>query len=108
MDADYGKILEGCYNIQRMTRGLPRDIKQLFLPETADGLAALEERIKHLRKWEKRRWRVMMIQNACGFSFRPNEFLHETETRARIYGLKHNDLPDQRKHTGDQGGWPGI
>ena len=108
MDAAYVEALETCHNVQRMMRGLPADIRPLFLPKTVEGLTELEERIKHLRKWEKRRWRVMMIQNSCGFSFRPNEFLQETETRARVYGLRHNDRPDQRKATGDAGGWPNV
>jgi len=108
METDYIQALAVCPNVHRLLRGIPQNAWPLFLPPTADDLPAFEERIKRLRRWEKKRRRVIIIQRACGFSLRPNEFLPEVETRARILGLRQTGWDDPRKPTGDAGGWPNI
>jgi hypothetical protein len=108
MEAEYVQALSVCPNVQRMLRGIPQNAWLLFLPPRAEDLAAFEERIKQARRWEKKRQRVMMIQRSCGFSLRPNEYLSEVETRARIFGLRYTGGEDRRKPTGDAGGWPNV
>lgn len=106
MTEDYRNALEAYPNVKRLIRGLPEELWTTLLPETFGDLAAFEERLKAMRKRDKERQRVMNLQRACGFELRPNEFLHETETRARAYGRKFNDWSDSQRTAGNQGGWP--
>lgn len=105
MNYDVERALQPYYNIRMMLDGIPRDIWRLLLPEREEKLALLESNILFFRRRAKEREQVMNIQKLCGFALRPNESLREVSIRARLAGLKKEQLRkrynDRRRHGDD-------
>jgi len=92
MKYDIDQALKPYYNIQMMLDHIPRDIWDLFLPAQEEKLAVLESNILFFRRRARERDQVMSIQRLCGFPLRPNESLRETNIRAKLAGLRKEQL----------------
>ena len=64
--------------------GIPADILDIFVPETAREKYMLSKAIKRLRIREKERNYVMENQQHFSLPLRPNETLKKTMIRARL------------------------
>ena len=105
MNYDVDRALQPYYNIRMMLDGIPRDIWRVLLPDREERLALLESNILFFKRRAKEREQVINIQRLCGFPLRPNESLREVNIKARLAGLKKEQLRkkfNDRKH-GDNG-----
>lgn len=84
-----------------MLDGLPRDLWDIFLPETAGGLPDLEANIMSFVARADEREAVISLQRLCGMPLRPNESLAETKAKVRLRGVQKRKLLDKRKRQGD-------
>lgn len=111
MNYDVERALQPYYNIRMMLEGIPRDIWQLLLPDREERLALLESNILFFKRRAKEREQVINIQRLCGFPLRPNESLREVNIKARLAGLKkeqlrkkYNDRKDKDRESDDNDG----
>jgi hypothetical protein len=74
--------------IRAMLVGIPQQLWDIFLPDAASDLPALERRLTTFKGRAVDREKVMTIQKACGFPLRPNDPLHEMVAKMRIQKLK--------------------
>ena len=94
---DVKKALRSYPNAQAMLAGLPDDLLDIFLPNTAEELARLETNILAFKARSIDRDKVMSLQKLCDFPLRPNSSLREVNTRARIQGLKKDIVRRKRR-----------
>lgn len=92
MNYDVDRALQPYYNIRMMLEGIPRSVWDLLLPEREERLALLESNILFFKRRAKEREQVINIQRLCGFPLRPNESLREVNIKARLAGLKKDQL----------------
>jgi hypothetical protein len=92
MKYDPTKALRPFHNVRAMIRGIPRQLWDIFLPESLTGLPGLESSILALRTREVDRKKVIAIQQMCGFPLRPNAPLREMAAKVKILRMK------RRKH----------
>lgn len=107
MNYDVDRALQPYYNIRMMLEGVPRDIWQVLLPDREERLALLESNILFFKRRAKEREQVINIQRLCGFPLRPNESLREVNIKARLAGLKKEQLRkkfNDRKNTDESDG----
>jgi hypothetical protein len=83
-----GKALRSYHNVRMMLKNVPRDLWHIFLPVSADDIAALERNILAFKTREIDREKVITIQKMCGFPLRPNAPLREMLTKVRIQDKK--------------------
>ena len=99
MNYNIEEALKPFYNVRMMLYSIPRELWDIFLPETEQGLTSLETNILALKSREADREQVMSIQRLCGMPLRPNDSLAEVKSRARVQGIKNDKL---RKHHNDE------
>jgi hypothetical protein len=87
-----------------MLKGLPRQIWEIFLPDTLAELTVLESNILAYRSRETDREKVITIQKLCGFPLRPNMPLREAITRLKIHKKKKNLSEWNNSNTDRKGG----
>jgi hypothetical protein len=97
MKYDVDKALRSYLNVREMLKGIPRELWDIFLPDSRKDLARLETAIVAFKRHEMEREQVISIQKLCGFPLRPNASLRETNIKARIQGLK-NKLRQRKKN----------
>ena len=71
------KIPDSYHNLKAMLTGIPKDLWNIFLPETDDGMAMLDADILAQEARDIQRNKVMEIQKLCGFMLRPNEQIRD-------------------------------
>ncbi len=105
MNYDVDRALQPYYNIRMMLEGVPRDIWTVLLPDREERLALLESNILFFKRRAKEREQVINIQRLCGFPLRPNESLREVNIKARLAGLKKEQLRKKfnDRKSGDEG-----
>lgn len=86
--------LDSFPNVMKTLESIPRQLWDIFLPDTIEDLAMLEADIVAQRDRDRDRDKVMAIQQLCGFPLRPNESVQDVTARARIQGLKNQALLD--------------
>lgn len=92
MNDEIREVIGSYPNVLLMLKGLSRELWQIFLPDTADGLAMLEADILSQRKRDVERDKIMAIQRLCGFPLRPNAPLQDVVEQAKLQGLKNDHL----------------
>ena len=78
--------------IRAMLADIPRLLWDIFLPDAAADLPALERQVGACKAREVDREKVMTIQKALGLPLHPNAPLHEMVARVRIRKLKEDEL----------------
>ncbi len=76
------------YRTAAQLAGLPKNIWDLFLPDTDKELQDLEKRLGQLPKWEKDRAQVIALQKQYGMPFHPNMSGRDLGIRIRIELLR--------------------
>ena len=99
MNESLSRTLEPYYNVRHLLESIPQDLWDIFLPSTDAGLLELETRIVNFKAREVERQRVMAIQELCDFPLRPNATLKETQLKARLEGIRKDQL--RRRRNGD-------
>ena len=94
MTKEIEKALPSYHNVRDMLESIPRNARDLFLPDDEAGLAMLEADILAQRKRDIERDKVVAIQKLCKFPLRPNESFRDVAARARNLGLKNSKLLD--------------
>ena len=84
--------LQPYHNIRTMLKGIPRELWDIFLPSSEEKLAILESNILFFKRRAGERDQVMSIQRLCEFPLRPNESLRKANIRARLAGLRKEQL----------------
>lgn len=74
--------------ILKMFEGLPDDIKDLFIPQSADELFELEFNSAKFKSREADREKVRAMQTQHKLPLRPNESLRRTKIMVRIAQFK--------------------
>jgi hypothetical protein len=96
MTNDLRKTLNSYPNVLAMMDGIPEDLWEVFLPDTDEGLARMEANIVAYKARALDREKAMSLQRLCGFPLRPNVSLREASARARIQGLRNDQLHRRR------------
>lgn len=92
MKYDLDIALKPFHNIRMLLEGIPRELWDIFLPAHEEKLAILESNILFFKRRAKERDQVMSVQRLCGFPLRPNESLRKVNIKARLAGLKKDQL----------------
>ena len=101
MSANVEQYLDAYTCTKAMLNGLPRDLWDIFLPETPGGLPDLEANIISFVARAEEREAVISLQRLCGMPVRPNEALAETKAKARLRGAQKRKLMEEKKRQGD-------
>jgi hypothetical protein len=96
MTDDAKKTLKSYPNLLVMLEGIPKDLRDLFLPDTDEDKAQTEANIVAFKARALDREKVMSLQRLCGFPMRPNASLREVSAKAKIQGLKMDRLRRRR------------
>jgi len=92
MNYDIKMAMEEFSNVREMLDGIPEELWSIFVPEHYDDITYLDRNIERFKARQAERDRVMSIQRLCELPLRPNSSLHETKTKARLEGMKKNQL----------------
>jgi hypothetical protein len=87
--------------VLKMLEGIPKDIQDIFTPQTEDELLELESNMINFKSREKDREKVMQLQKQHGLPLRPNQILRTLMIRIRIQQLRKKFKNDFSDYGGD-------
>lgn len=82
------KALKTCHRIKAMLDEIPRELWDIFLPDSVDDIKFMEKSIRKFKTREAERKKVISLQQTNGLPLRPNNSLRETKIKIRIKALK--------------------
>ncbi len=98
-------LLKKAPHVLRMLQDIPRDLWDIFVPETEEDVIAMEMNLMNFEKKEQDREKVRSVQKQFNLPIRPNQDVEKLSVLVRIFLLKqekrqykdkgYHDLPDE-------------
>ncbi len=80
--------LKKCKNVREMLEGIPRQLWEVFMPQTVDEFQASDDNFRSFKARESEREKVIALQRLYSFPPRPNATVRDTITRIMIEKYK--------------------
>ena len=80
--------LRRCENVRNMLEGIPRQLWDIFIPNTVEEFKATDGNVKSFDKRKKEREKVLALQRLYDFPLRPNNTLNEVMAKIMIEKMK--------------------
>ena len=81
-------LLKKAPHVSKTLQDIPKDLRDIFTPETEEDIFVFEMNIIQFVKREKNREKVMLIQRQFDLPIRPNQDLEKLSILVRIFLLK--------------------